>query len=346
MNTKKIENGSTPKGGKDNTRVVLTAAGAVAVGAGAGSVITDLLNDKEKPEEKKEEETNNSQEHQNEGSNTSEAQQQAQQAQQAQQEQQAQQTQQAQQQASNSTQPTPIATDNNGGGSSSTGGGSSNSNSANNNGGSTNNGGGSSNEDVDAEALAVAERLVGTDEIDPDDIDSLVNVNFEEADILYTEDGSEIPVAVVTTPDGGEFMLADIDGDRVYDVVYDQFGNPVSGVQAGLNTSDAELALNEGYIAINENDPVFDDDPDPDIIPLDGSDNSELADVEETDNDDEILADIFEDEDETDDDDEILADIFEDEEETDDEEDSDDDGPDLGLAYEDDSDLSSDLLDA
>ena len=314
MNTKKIDNGSTPKGGKDNTRVVLTAAGAVAVGTGAVLGASSLIDgeeeipvdDKEK-EEQEEENQNQEQENQNQEANNAAQQQQAQQAQH-------QQTQQTQ--SNNSTGPTPIATDNpNGGQTTNTGG------------QTTNTGGGNNEDDVNAEALAVAEHILETDDIDPDDIDDLVDITFQDTDVLYTEGGDEIPVAAVTTPDGGEYLLADVDGDRVYDMVYDMDGNLVAGVEAGLNTNDAQLALDEngGYIPISDDDPVLQDDGlDEDIIAL-GDDNGSSSVMEEIE-DDEDIDDLFEDEP-----DEEVAETFE---------------PATGLDLEEDTDLESDLLDA
>lgn len=274
MNTKKIFNGSTPKGGKDNTRVVLTATGAAAVGAVAGSALTDKNEDEGDIETIEEKQDKDPQEEQLPPKEEDDAS--------------------VKQESADDTQPSPIATDNNNGGASNTGttnGGNNNTIGTNNN---NDNTGNTVTDDVDAEALAVAERLVDTNEIDPNDIDAVANVHFEGTGTIYTDDGSEIPASIVTTPDGGEYLLADLDGDKVYDIVYDRFGNPVSGVQAGLNTSDAELALNEenGYIAPKDDDPKFDDDPNQDIIALDSSvqPDDNMVEIEE----DDILAEIFE----------------------------------------------------
>lgn len=341
MNTKKLDNGSTPKGGKDNTRVVLTAAGAVAVGAGAGLGASSLMDgEEEKPVDEKEnqeqENQNQEQENQNQEANNAAQQQQAQQTQQQAQQQQAQ----HQPQPANPTEPTPIATDNNNGGQTGTNGGQTNNNGgqtnnnggqANNNGGQANNNGGQTNgEDVNAEAVAVAEHILENDDIDPDDIDGMVNIEFQETDVLYTENGDEIPVAAVTTPDGGEYLLADVNGDRIYDVVYDMDGNLVSGVEAGLNTNDAQLALDEngGYIPISEDDPELRDDGiEEDIIAL--GDDGENGDEENN-----TLAEVVDDD---------IDDIFEDEPEEEVTE-----TPELafGLNLEEGDDLGDDLLDA
>ena len=105
---------------------------------------------------------------------------------------------------------------------------------------------------AEAEALAIAQHLVGTDEIDVADIDAQ-SLAFVGTDVVYDDDGSEIPVAIVNIPDSGEpFLVADVDGDRVYDYLVDSNGNmePLNGL---LNVDDAEFALaDEDYLAANE----------------------------------------------------------------------------------------------
>ncbi len=256
MNTKKVNNNSTPKGGKDNTQTILTSAGLMAVGAGVGTGAT-LAASTNNDEEVALEDAENTQETAQDKTEQQQTENQQTQSEQTD----AQQT--GQSHLPQGNQPQPIATDNVNGANTinSTAGNNTNTSSVTN----------GTPADVDSQALAVAERLVGTDDIDPNDIDSNVVVNFEQTDIIYAEDGSEIPVALVTTPDGGQFLLADVDGDHVYDGVFDMNGNPVSAVPAGINTNDAELALTDGYIAANENDPQIQDAADADIIPLDGS---------------------------------------------------------------------------
>lgn len=307
MNTKQINGGNTPKGGKDNTRVILTAAGAVAVGTAAGVAGSTLLGDEgNSPDEEKEKqgEEQGQNEQQNEGNGEQLAQ--------TRQESPAQQ--QPQPQNTGSSQSASGATE--GSGSSVSQGGGNTTDHPN-------------GENVEAEALAVAERLVQTDEIDAYDIEELANVNFEESDILYMENGTEIPVAAVTTPDGGQYLLADVNGDRIYDVVYDTEGNLMAGVQAGLNTNDAQLATDEegGYLPITDADPVFnDDDVNVDILALDDSDHGIDGVIEEIEDE---LDDLFADDvDESDSDDDSDVDVAL------------EDGSDL----DDDSDLEEDLI--
>ena len=100
---------------------------------------------------------------------------------------------------------------------------------------------------AEAEALAIAQHLVETDEIDVNDIDA-PSMAFVDTDVIYDEDGAEIPVALVNMPDSDEpFLLADIDGDRVYDYMVGAMGN-------ALNIDDAEFALADDgtYLAADE----------------------------------------------------------------------------------------------
>lgn len=107
---------------------------------------------------------------------------------------------------------------------------------------------------AEAEALAIAEALVGEDEIDINDIDA-PTVAILDSDVIYAEDGSEIPVALVSIPgESDPYILADVDGDRIYDYVLDANGEIVDTVSSGLNIDDAEIALSgdAGYLAVNE----------------------------------------------------------------------------------------------
>ena len=107
---------------------------------------------------------------------------------------------------------------------------------------------------AEAEALAIAQHLVESDEIDFNDIDA-PSMAFVATDVIYDEDGAEIPVALVNMPDSDEpFLLADIDGDRVYDYMVDTNGNIVGAMGTELNIDDAEFALADDgtYLAADE----------------------------------------------------------------------------------------------
>ena len=332
MNTRQINDENTPKAGKDNTKVVLTAAGAVAVGAAtgvAGSVLFgddgNPLNPEEQKEEQGEEQAQNEQ--QNDADNG-----------------QQQNVAQAQQSVQTHQQPqsTGVTHPAGGGAAGATGTtGTTDTPDTPLGGGGTSAGDHPSGDEVETEALAVAERLVETDEIDVHDIDDLAITTFEESDILYMENGNEIPVAAVSTPDGGQYLLADVNGDKIYDVVYDTNGEIVTAVQSGLNTNDAQLALDEdgGYLPITDDDPDFkEEDVDVDIVALDDSndDDDELIAVSEESNDDLIAVS---------DDDDTMDDLFAEEDAFDEEEDALVDSA-MDLEIDEDSDLDEDLIDA
>ena len=104
------------------------------------------------------------------------------------------------------------------------------------------------------EAIAIAEQIVNEDEIDIYDND-LPTVQILDTDIIYAEDGSEIPVALISIPGEEElYVLADVDGDRIYDYVVDANGYIVDYVEGGLNIDDAEIATADdyGYLAVTE----------------------------------------------------------------------------------------------
>ena len=65
-------------------------------------------------------------------------------------------------------------------------------------------------------------------------------------------------IAMINTPDGGQFMMVDVDNDMAFDVITDLEGNPVAQVEAALTMSDVEEMLDEagGYMAPTEHDNV------------------------------------------------------------------------------------------
>lgn len=231
METKKniFSNGPEKKGGKDSTRIVLTAAGATVVGAGAAMGINEAL--KQGDEEKENPEQTNEQETQQQ-----EAQQTNQQANQQTNQQQT--TQQTSQQTSNEPQPTdssenqnanPEPEDNN-------------DITDNNNTGGNENGGDVDLDDVDVDQIAQEITAV---EVDPNDVDMADIIQVDDVDTLYFEDGSEMQVASIHTPDGGEYMMVDVDNDMTFDVITDLDGTPIAQVDSNLTYSDVEDMMDE-----------------------------------------------------------------------------------------------------
>lgn len=90
-------------------------------------------------------------------------------------------------------------------------------------------------------------------QVDRNDIDAPDVVAVDGFDKIFAEDGSEINVAFVHTPDGGQFIFADADGDGVYDGIFDSDGNFVSQVEGYITHSDLEDVMNDsgGFLAIN-----------------------------------------------------------------------------------------------
>ena len=91
-------------------------------------------------------------------------------------------------------------------------------------------------------------------------------------DLAYGPDGSEFTVAMVHTPDGGQFMLADVDGDGIYSDVFDLNGNYVGAAEGNLTASDLQEAADPtgGYMAYNGEEPIGED-PTNDIVATDTS---------------------------------------------------------------------------
>lgn len=101
-------------------------------------------------------------------------------------------------------------------------------------------------------------------EIDPEDLDGSQLFDFDSVQTIYDEEGNEIVMAGATLPDGTQIAVADIDGDEVFDQVYD----PASGQMvsddptliAGITVGDAEIAgdTQQAYIppTIDQDDPL------------------------------------------------------------------------------------------
>lgn len=232
METKKfkIQKTERTKGGLNNTRTVLTGAGIAAVGGGAaGAGYAAMTSGKDTPVDPEKTNGQNAQT----VSEATEAQQGQQQAT-------------TQQQTSSSgQQPSPDEyhpTDN--------GGSQTAVNQPTNGGGTT----GTMGEEVDPNLVAQELR----DELDPGDIDSPDMLIVEEFGTVYGPDGNEMNVAIVHTPDGSRYQLADIDGDGVFSDVFDMAGNFVGEADGNLTVSDLyEMADNTGgYLPPDIDDPT------------------------------------------------------------------------------------------
>lgn len=268
MKTDRINtNGGTQaKGGKDTTRTILTAAGAVAVGAGGVIAATELLdNDSadieltpvvEEPAEEQELLVTAQQE-------TTAAQQQTddqQEAQQPQQEVVEIQPVDSNTAAQQTEQPTTPQTDNQQVAQADV-------NNSEEEGHTTD-----VIDDVDPDLIA--EEITAT-EVDPNDVDMADIIQVDMVDVLYFEDGTEMPYATLHTPDGGEFLMVDVDNDLTFDVITDLEGNPVAAVEANLTMSDVEDMMDESGLELafneeqNEMEHSQSEDPEEDIVVTD-----------------------------------------------------------------------------
>ncbi len=273
METSKFNSSSSARGGRNNTKTILTAAGlSGAVGLASGAAIFKFgLKKKDKKEEQnhQEEKPENNVAENVAGQENSPTQQ----PEKPQQEQLPEQSQ-HQEPVSNENITTPQPTDvTNGNGGQQP---------APSNNGTTqenpaqpvpqNNGTAQENpvqptgtDDVNPDVIA--QQIASSDETDPNDIDAPDVITVDGMDVAIGPDGTEVPVAMVRTPDGGQYMLADIDGDGVFSDIFDMEGNYVGEVEGNLTASDLQEAIdpNGGYMAFTGNEPMGED-PTGDII--------------------------------------------------------------------------------
>ena len=163
-------------------------------------------------------------------------------------------------------------------------------------------------------AQAIAE------EIDPNDIDSeniLTPIGYEYA---YLEDGRQVFCVIANDPEGNQYALTDIDGDGMFGDIYDMSGNLVAQIDEGLSVSDLLDMMDDSgeYLAAI----VEPWETNPETI----SEGEELAETEEVDDselEDDLLAQLTEETEDEGEDDLAVIDDEEDEEDDDDDEDFD-----------------------
>jgi len=143
-------------------------------------------------------------------------------------------------------------------------------------------------EEVDPDLIAQAI----AQEVDENDIDADNIFTPDGYDYAYLPDGTRQIVIVGHTPDGEQFVLADVNGDGIYNDIFDAAGNYVAEID-GLSVSDIMDMIDNtgGYIASIE-EPWGSDPTDPETI-ITGEE--EIAEVEEVDE-EELLAQLTEEE--------------------------------------------------
>ncbi len=255
METNRINtNGaSQKKGGKDSTQVILTAAGATILGAGGAVAATQMLDNAPDAdydeEEELEVETPHRQVNNEPDTHTDANQQQAQAAQHTQQQPTANYNE-VQPVDNGTTSATQTTTTQQGG----------NHTAANDN---------PTLNDVDPDQIAQEITAV---EVDPNDVDLADAIQVDSVDTMYFEDGSEMQVASVHTPDGGDYMMVDVDNDLTFDIITDLEGNPVVAVDGNMTLSDVEDMMDDSGNELaynpeqNERELAYGGDPDEGIV--------------------------------------------------------------------------------
>lgn len=126
----------------------------------------------------------------------------------------------------------------------------------------------------------VAEAIAHAEEIDNNDIDAPAMVEIDKFTSAFDENGNEIAAVEVHSQDGTPFLLADMDNDGVYESMFDTDGNFVTHTEANLTHSDLEAMMDQtgGFLAINEQDHTsLSEDPTNDIIDTETGAHPDMA---------------------------------------------------------------------
>lgn len=100
----------------------------------------------------------------------------------------------------------------------------------------------------------IAQDIIGKEEIDLEDIDTPSVFTVDGFTTVYDEMGNEVDAATIHTSDGTQFLLADKDGDGVFEGVYDNGGNFVAMAESNITQSDLQTMFDPtgGYLAAND----------------------------------------------------------------------------------------------
>lgn len=86
----------------------------------------------------------------------------------------------------------------------------------------------------------VAQAIISEERIDPNDIDMADVINFDEIGTVYTVDGESYTAATFHDAGGNGFVMVDVDGDDVFDVITDYDGNLLAEVPGNISVGDAQ----------------------------------------------------------------------------------------------------------
>jgi hypothetical protein len=100
----------------------------------------------------------------------------------------------------------------------------------------------------------IAEAIISEEQIDPNDIDLANVVNFDEIGTVYTVDGESHTAAAFHDNEGNQLMMVDVDGDDVFDLIYDDSGEAIAEVPGKLTVDDAQIDIADDgtYLAHND----------------------------------------------------------------------------------------------
>lgn len=108
----------------------------------------------------------------------------------------------------------------------------------------------------------IAEAIISEEMIDPNDIDMADVVSFDEIGTVYNVHGEAMTTATFHDEYGNQLTMIDLDNDNVFDVLGDEYGNPLvdeHGDLVALNTGttvdDVELEIHDDdtYLAADDN---------------------------------------------------------------------------------------------
>lgn len=100
----------------------------------------------------------------------------------------------------------------------------------------------------------IAEAIIAEEKIDPNDIDMVDIVNFDEIGTVYTVDGESYTAAAFHDDAGNDYIMIDVDGDDVFDVIADGEGNLIAEVPGNISVGDAQEDIEDDgeYLAYDE----------------------------------------------------------------------------------------------
>lgn len=100
----------------------------------------------------------------------------------------------------------------------------------------------------------IAEAIIAEEHIDPNDIDEVDIINFEEIGEVYTVNGESLTAAAYHDLQGNNLLMVDIDGDNVFDVVATLDGVQLGDLPLNISVGDAQEQIEENdvYLAYDE----------------------------------------------------------------------------------------------